>query len=92
MKSLVTKRSVVIDGRKTSVSLEEPFWQAVQAIAAAERTPVASLLRKIDHDRQLPNLSSAIRIFVLDQVRAQAAAARPKPQQPCATTCKLTAA
>jgi predicted DNA-binding ribbon-helix-helix protein len=68
-KSAVTKRSVVIGGHKTSVSLEEPFWSEVRAIAQAERITVSNLLRRIDRERSNANLSSAIRVYVLEHVR-----------------------
>ena len=68
-KSAVTKRSVVIGGHKTSVSLEEPFWTEVRAIATAEQITVSSLLRRIDRERSNANLSSAIRVYVLEHVR-----------------------
>jgi len=73
MKSAITKRSVVIGGHKTSVSLEEPFWNAVREIAGSQQMTVSSLLRQIDLDRRNANLSSAIRVFVLENVRSQAA-------------------
>lgn len=72
VKSAVAKRSVVIGGHKTSVSLEEPFWSEVRAIAEAEQVSVSTLLRKIDHERHNSNLSSAIRVYVLQHVREQA--------------------
>jgi predicted DNA-binding ribbon-helix-helix protein len=72
VKSAVAKRSVVIGGHKTSISLEEPFWNEVRAIAEARRVTVSALLRRIDHERQNTNLSSAIRVFVLQHVREQA--------------------
>ncbi len=72
MKSAITKRSVVIGGHKTSVSLEEPFWNAVREIADGQQVTVSSLLRQIDLDRRNSNLSSAIRVFVLENVRSQA--------------------
>jgi predicted DNA-binding ribbon-helix-helix protein len=68
-KSAVTKRSVVIGGHKTSVSLEEPFWSEVRAIAESERITVSNLLRRIDRERSNANLSSAIRVYVLEHVR-----------------------
>ena len=71
-KSAVTKRSVVIGGHKTSVSLEEPFWTEVRSIANAEQITVSSLLRRIDRERSNANLSSAIRVFVLEHVRDRA--------------------
>ena len=71
-KSAVTKRSVVIGVHKTSVSLEEPFWTEVRAIATAEQITVSSLLRRIDRERSNANLSSAIRVYVLEHVRDRA--------------------
>jgi predicted DNA-binding ribbon-helix-helix protein len=71
MKSAITKRSVVIGGHKTSVSLEEPFWSAVREIAGNQQMTVSSLLRQIDLERRNANLSSAIRVFVLENMRSQ---------------------
>ncbi len=71
MKSAITKRSVVIGGHKTSVSLEEPFWSAVREIAGAQHTTVSNLLRQIDLGRHNNNLSSAIRVYVLQSLRTQ---------------------
>ena len=65
----IVKRSVRIAGHPTSVSLEAEFWQALCEIAAARRLPVNALLAAIDAGRS-GNLSSAIRLFVLDRVRA----------------------
>jgi predicted DNA-binding ribbon-helix-helix protein len=76
MRSAITKRSVVIGGHKTSVSLEEPFWSAVREIAGAQEVSVSSLLREIDQSRRNSNLSSAIRVFVLESLRAPPAAMR----------------
>ncbi|HZT26173.1 MAG TPA: ribbon-helix-helix domain-containing protein [Pseudolabrys sp.] len=73
MKSAITKRSVVIGGHKTSVSLEEPFWNAVREIAGAQHMTVSSLLRQIDVERRQGNLSSAIRVYVLESIRSQLA-------------------
>jgi predicted DNA-binding ribbon-helix-helix protein len=69
MKSTITKRSVIIDGHKTSVSLEEPFWTAVREITQARSTTVSTLLHDIDSKRSNTNLSSAVRVFVLNYVR-----------------------
>jgi predicted DNA-binding ribbon-helix-helix protein len=69
MKSQVIKRSVVIEGHKTSVSLEDPFWNDLKEIASVQRTTTSKLIAEIDKARQHNNLSSAIRLFVLDQVR-----------------------
>jgi predicted DNA-binding ribbon-helix-helix protein len=76
MKSAITKRSVVIGGHKTSVSLEEPFWNAVREIAVQQQITVSSLLRQIDLGRHNANLSSAIRVYVLENMRTQVASAR----------------
>jgi predicted DNA-binding ribbon-helix-helix protein len=81
-KSAVAKRSVVIGGHKTSVSLEEPFWDEVRAIAEAQQVTVSTLLRRIDHERQNTNLSSAIRLFVLQHVREQANAEPGRNSEP----------
>jgi len=70
MKSTVVKRSVILNGRKTSVSLEDDFWQALNEIADGRRVSVSNLVQTIDHERRNANLSSAIRVFVLNQVRA----------------------
>jgi predicted DNA-binding ribbon-helix-helix protein len=69
VKLAVAKRSIVIGGHKTSVSLEEPFWNEMRAIADAQQVTVSNLVRRIDDDRQNANLSSAIRVFVLKDVR-----------------------
>jgi predicted DNA-binding ribbon-helix-helix protein len=60
------QRSVVIAGRKTSVTLEDAFWHALKTIASFEKIPVADLLLKINQEKQHANLSSAIRLFILD--------------------------
>ena len=64
------KRSVMIAGHRTSVSLEAPFWEALRAIAEARGQSVQALIGAIDEDRGAQNLSSAIRVFVLGAVRA----------------------
>jgi predicted DNA-binding ribbon-helix-helix protein len=69
MKSSVVKRSIVIDGHKTSVSLEDAFWSDLKQIALAQRATRSELVAKIDEARQQNNLSSAIRLFVLEHVR-----------------------
>jgi predicted DNA-binding ribbon-helix-helix protein len=65
MKSSVVKRSIVIDGHKTSVSLEDPFWNDLRYIAHTQRVTLSELVTKIDNARKQSNLSSAIRLFVL---------------------------
>jgi predicted DNA-binding ribbon-helix-helix protein len=65
MKSQVVKRSIVIAGHKTSVSLEDAFWNGLKEIAANRDTPLSDLVAAIDSARQHGNLSSAIRLYVL---------------------------
>jgi predicted DNA-binding ribbon-helix-helix protein len=72
MKSPVAKRSVIIGGRKTSVSLEESFWSILKEICAQRGTTLNQLVSAIDTNRQQGNLSSAIRLFVLDHFRSRA--------------------
>ncbi len=60
-KSLIAKRSVFIGPRKTSVTIELPFWEALKEIAAEENLSLNALVTRINGGRQHPNLSSAIR-------------------------------
>jgi predicted DNA-binding ribbon-helix-helix protein len=69
MKSPVVKRSIVIAGHKTSVSLEDAFWAGLKDIAANRGMTLSELVGSIDTGRQHGNLSSAIRLFVLDHYR-----------------------
>ena len=72
MKSLVIKRSIVIAGHKTSISLEDAFWTALKDIALAQHTTLSELVATIDSQRRHGNLSSAIRLFVLEHFQARA--------------------
>ena len=67
--SSVVKRSIIRDGHKSSVSLEDQFWDALREIADSERMTVSALVGTIDHGPNRRNLSSAIRVFVLDRFR-----------------------
>jgi predicted DNA-binding ribbon-helix-helix protein len=78
MNNRVTKRSVVIAGRKTSVSLEEPFWVSAKEIAALEMITVVKLVEQIHNGGEHSNLSSATRLFVLDHHKALATKAANK--------------
>ena len=69
MKSSIVKRSIVIDGHKTSVSLEDPFWTDLKNIAHIQQATLSGLISKIDGAREQSNLSSAIRLFVLQHFR-----------------------
>jgi predicted DNA-binding ribbon-helix-helix protein len=71
MKSPVVKRSIVIAGHKTSVSLEDAFWTGLKEIAAARNVTLSDLVATIDGGRRQGNLSSAIRLFVLEHYRSQ---------------------
>jgi predicted DNA-binding ribbon-helix-helix protein len=71
MKSLVIKRSIVIAGHKTSVSLEDAFWTGLKEIAHGQHMTLSTMVGDIDTRRRQGNLSSAIRLFVLDNVRTQ---------------------
>jgi predicted DNA-binding ribbon-helix-helix protein len=75
MKSPVVKRSIVITGHKTSVSLEDAFWGGLKDIATARDLTLSELVASIDAERRQGNLSSAIRLFVLDHYRALAGGA-----------------
>jgi predicted DNA-binding ribbon-helix-helix protein len=78
--SLVVRRSVVVAGHRTNVSLEKAFWEGIKVIAASRKVPLPDLISMIDSKRQHGNLSSAIRLFVLDHYRALAH--RPPPIDP----------
>jgi predicted DNA-binding ribbon-helix-helix protein len=69
MKSLVVKRSIVAAGHKTSVSLEDAFWDGLKEIARGRNITLSELVSAIDSERQHGNLSSSIRLFVLDFYR-----------------------
>jgi len=71
MKSPVVKRSIVSAGHKTSVSLEDAFWKGLKEIANGRDMTLSDLVAAIDSERQHGNLSSAIRLFVLDFYRNQ---------------------
>lgn len=72
MKSPVVKRSIVVAGHKTSVSLEEAFWNGMKEISSARNLTLSELVGEIDGQRKQGNLSSAIRLFVLDHYRSLA--------------------
>tara|TARA_R110002072_G_scaffold164214_2_gene317092 strand:+ start:960 stop:1178 length:219 start_codon:yes stop_codon:yes gene_type:complete len=66
------KRSLTLRGHRTSVSLEEPFWQAFRDIAAARDQTINGLAAQIDTARGDVGLASAIRLFVLKSLQDQA--------------------
>ena len=65
MKSSIAKRSIVVGGHKTSISLEDAFWNELKMIAGEREITLAQLVSSIDVSREHGNLSSAIRLFVL---------------------------
>jgi predicted DNA-binding ribbon-helix-helix protein len=71
MKSLINKRSIILSGHRTSVSVENAFWEGLHEIAKRRDETLSHLVASIDTDRQHDNLSSAIRLFVLGFYRDQ---------------------
>jgi predicted DNA-binding ribbon-helix-helix protein len=86
MKSPVVKRSIVIAGHKTSISLEDAFWKSLKEIAAGRNQTLSDMVAAIDHDRKQGNLSSAIRLFVLDHYRSRHDAPASADEQPAAAS------
>lgn len=78
MKSRIVKRSVVIAGHKTSVSLEDAFWSGLKQVASSRGVTLSELVAAIDSERLSGNLSSAIRLFVLDHYRQNRDAGLPR--------------
>ena len=69
MKSLYRKHVIVINGRRTSISIEDAFWESLNEIATARGTSVANVISLIDAHHQSMNLSLAIRLTVLEFYR-----------------------
>ena len=82
MKSAIIKRSIELNGHKTSVSLEDEFWTSLRSIAHAQNISLPALLQIIDQGREGANLSSAIRVHVLSYYRARVEPAQPGPRLP----------
>jgi predicted DNA-binding ribbon-helix-helix protein len=72
MKSAKISRSITFGGHKTSLSIENAFWTGLKEIAHLRRVTVSKLVAEIDATRQQSNLSSAIRIFVLEHFKNEA--------------------
>src|SRR6476646_310437 len=70
--SSILKRSILVGGHKTSISLEDAFWMELKKIALTEKMTIGDLVTRIDGTREQGNLSSAIRLFVLRHVRDEA--------------------
>jgi predicted DNA-binding ribbon-helix-helix protein len=69
LRSQLLKRSIALGGHKTSISVEAAFWVSLKEIAAYEMISVPELVTRIDTDRRHANLSSAVRLYVLDHYR-----------------------
>lgn len=77
MKSPVVKRSIVVSGHKTSVSLEDAFWTCMKEISTSRDMTMSNLITEIDKGRHEGNLSSAIRLYVLGYFRKLTAGSPP---------------
>jgi predicted DNA-binding ribbon-helix-helix protein len=71
-RSLIVKHSVIVIGHKTSISLEKPFWDGVKGIASERDMTLSDLISKVENERTHGNLSSALRLFVLDHYKVLA--------------------
>ena len=71
MSQTVKKRSVEIAGHRTSLSLEAAFWRALKRLAAKDGLSLNKLIERIDRARE-SNLSSAVRVYVLERLEAEA--------------------
>jgi predicted DNA-binding ribbon-helix-helix protein len=83
MNNAVRKRSVVVAGHRTSISLEEPFWRELKSIALARRMSLNALVAELDQGR-VGNLSSTLRVYVLSDLQRRLSAAETVPSQPSA--------
>jgi predicted DNA-binding ribbon-helix-helix protein len=81
MNSTIIKRSIVLNGHKTSVSLENEFWSDLRGMAVVQNTNLTKLVEQIDRGRNGGNLSSAIRVFLFNRLHAQLASARVSSNQ-----------
>lgn len=77
----ILKRSVAIAGHRTSISLEPPFWEVLRQIAERDAISIQKLIGRIDAERGDQNLSSAIRVFVINRLRAEVSR-RDEPELP----------
>ena len=77
MKSSVVKRSIVIDGKKTSICLEDPFWSGFKEIAQEGHVTLSELVTRIKSEQAVGNFSSALRVYILSHYRERRAAEAP---------------
>ena len=73
VKSTIIKRSIVIEGHKTSITLEDEFWNSLREIAHQRRQSLPYLVAQINAERKSANLSSVLRVFVLQYFQDQCA-------------------
>jgi predicted DNA-binding ribbon-helix-helix protein len=78
----IVKRSIKVAGQPTSLSLEEAFWNSLKEIANSQNTSVHDLVSMIDKKRQVGNLSSAVRLFILDYYRPRLMTGHKQPHGP----------
>jgi predicted DNA-binding ribbon-helix-helix protein len=71
IKSLIEKHSVMVNNHKTSMTLEDDFWQALNEIAILRRVSLSRLISSIDARRKNANLSSVLRVFILEFYKDQ---------------------
>lgn len=76
MTSPIEKRSVVLRGQKTSISLEEPFWQELRDVAEGRHISISALVAEVDDQRKNANLSSALRVYIFENIKSKLRAAR----------------
>jgi predicted DNA-binding ribbon-helix-helix protein len=81
-KSQVIKRSIVVGGHKTSVSLEDDFWDALKGIARERRATLSDLVGSIKSQRKEGNLSSTLRLFVLNHYQQRCPAEAEEAEHP----------
>ncbi|MEM6383999.1 MAG: ribbon-helix-helix domain-containing protein [Pseudomonadota bacterium] len=68
---MLFKRSISLSGHATSIALEQPFWDEIDRLAAEKGMGRAALVRQIDEARGSGNLASALRVFVLETLKAE---------------------
>jgi predicted DNA-binding ribbon-helix-helix protein len=88
MKSCIIKRSIVISGHKTSISLEDAFWKGLKDIAHGRDLTLSEMVALIDSRRAEGNLSSAVRLFVLDHYRTVVGTVADEPAPQLETTAR----
>ena len=75
------KRSIVVSGHATSISMEDAFWNTLGDIAEERKISLSALITQIDQERSTSNLSSAIRLFILHEMQHKIAAIQADPSK-----------